>query len=217
MLLIAGYLGFGRGRLFLLDGWLGAINLNEQRQRIGFVTQSLVDSLLRDAPQITALQLVLTGVDGSLWPYRDYSAEQRERAYTLLAESGYAALADRPFKLLSTGQRQACLLARCVMGSAELIMLDEPCAGLDLAARERFLRQVGQLLAEQTIPNLLFVTHHPDEIPSQITHILLLRDGEIVAAGPKRSVMNDDLLTQTFGVPLKIEETKDRYWVRVII
>ncbi len=215
MMTLSGYLPFGRGRIFLLDGWIGKINLPAHRKRIGIVSQPLSEYIAEKVANCTALEVVLTGLFGSLRLVDAVSEAQRQQAQALLAELGCGGLADKPFKLLSTGQRQLCLLARSKMAQNELVLLDEPCAGLDLGARERFLSGLEGLLQDKTGPTILFITHHPEEIVAGITHVLFLRAGKMVAAGPKTEMMTSALLSQTFDLPLHVQANNGRYWVQV--
>jgi iron complex transport system ATP-binding protein len=211
---ISGYLPFSRGKIFLIDGWIGKINLPEQRKRIGIVSQSLTDYIAKNIPQITALELILSGLFGSLRLVDEVTEEQRQRARQILAELGHVELAMKPLSLLSTGERQTCMLGRSKMARSELVLLDEPCAGLDLGARERFLASVEAMIDSAHAPTLVFVTHHPEEIVSGISHVLLMRDGAVVAAGPKAEVMTSTLLSQTFDFPLRVMADNGRYWVQ---
>jgi len=211
---ISGYLPFGGGRIYLLDGWIGRINLIEQRKKIGVVSQSLSDYIANRVPFITPVELVLTGLFGALRLVDPVTADERDYARQILTELGCADLAMKPFSHLSTGERQRCMLARSKMAKNELILLDEPCAGLDLGARERFLASVKSLVTSDVAPNLVLITHHPEEIVADISHVLLLRAGEVVAAGPKAAVMTAEHLSRTFDLPLSVTTDNGRYWVR---
>ena len=211
---ISGYLPFSEGRIFLLDGWIGRINLVEQRKKIGVVSQLLSDHIARNVPFITPADLVLTGLFGSLRLVDPVTDAERARAFQILAEMGCADLASQPFRHLSTGERQRCMLARSRMARNELILLDEPCAGLDLGARERFLATVEALIKRDDAPNTIFITHHPEEIVAGISHVFLIRAGRVIAAGPKSEVMSADLLSQTFDLPLQVGSNHGRYWVQ---
>lgn len=211
---VAGYLPFGGGRIFLLDGWIGRVNLWEQRKKIGIVSQSLSEHMGKNVPALKAFEVVLTGLFGSLRLVDRVTDADREQALQILAELGHADIALRPFGLLSTGERQACMLGRSRMARNELVLLDEPCAGLDLGARERFLSGVERMLRAANCPTTVFITHHPEEIVSGISHVLLMRAGAVVAAGPKNEVMTPELLSQTFDLPLQVMANNGRYWVQ---
>jgi iron complex transport system ATP-binding protein len=214
MMAIAGYMPFGEGRIYLLDGWIGRIHLQEQRKRIGIVSQSLSEYMAENVSDIKTLDVVLTGLFGSLRLYDEVTAADRRRALDILTELGLEELADRPFQLLSTGQRQSCMLARSKMARNELVLLDEPCASLDFGARERFLLSLEVTIRSDDAPTALFITHHPEEIVPAISHVLLLREGTVVAAGPKAEVMTPDRLARTFDLPLQVTANNGRYWVQ---
>lgn len=211
---ISGYLPFGDGRIFLLDGWIGKINLPEQRKKIGVVSQSLSEHIAENVFNIKAIEVVLTGLFGALRLVEEVTAEERQQALEILTELGHAELAEKPFQLLSTGERQSCMLARSKMAQNELVLLDEPCAGLDFGARERFLLSLQAMIDSDDAPTTVFITHHPEEIVPGITHVLLLREGRVVAAGPKQEVMTSVHLTQTFDLSLRVATDNGRYWVR---
>lgn len=214
MMAISGYMPFGEGRIFLLDGWIGKIHLQEQRKRIGIVSQSLSEYIAENVYNIKAIDVVLTGLFGSLRLYDEVTGTERDSALEILDDLGLADLAHRPFQVLSTGQRQSCMLARSRMARNELVLLDEPCASLDFGARERFLMSLEAMIKREDAPTALFITHHPEEIVSAITHVLLLREGTLIAAGPKAEVMTAALLSQTFDLPLQITANNGRYWVQ---
>lgn len=211
---ISGYLPFGRGRIYLLDGWIGRINLPEQRKRIGIVSQSLSEHIARTTPQSSVIDVILTGLFASLRLVDEVTEEERERAMEILNQLGHGDLATTQFSLLATGERQACVLARSKMAQSELVLLDEACAGLDLGARERFLSSLDSMIKSADCPTTIFVTHHPEEIVSGITHVLLMHEGSVVAAGPKKEVLTSALLSQTFDFPLRVTADNGRYWVQ---
>ena len=216
LMAIAGYLPFGQGRLYLLDGWFGQINMREQRKRIGLVSQMLAEDIATKVFNITAEEGVLTGRCGALRLYDEITPALRAEARSLLAGLGRPELAPLPFKLLSTGQRQTVMLARTRMARSDLVLLDEPCAGLDMGARESFLLSLDALLASPDAPATIFITHHPDEIVPAISHVLLLSEGRAVASGPKDAVMTAPLLSETFGLPLQVAHDAGRFWVRAV-
>ena len=213
---ISGYLPFGGGRIYLLDGWIGRINLIEQRKKIGVVSQSLSEYIGSNVPTITPVELVLTGLFGTLRLVDPVTQAERDHALQILTDIGCGDLAEKRFSLLSTGERQRCMLARSQMAQNELVLLDEPCAGLDLGARERFLSSVNAIIKKDSAPNLMLITHHPEEIVSGISHVLLMRDGRVIAAGPKAEVMTAALLSQTFDLPLRVATDNGRYWVQAV-
>ena len=136
------------------------------------------------------------------------------RATDLLAALGAAHLADRRFGTLSEGERKRVQIARALMTDPEVLLLDEPAAGLDLGGREDLVRRLGALAADPEAPALVLVTHHVEEIPPGFTDVLLLRDGRIVAAGPLEITLTAENLSATFGLPLVVERHGRRWSAR---
>lgn len=136
------------------------------------------------------------------------------RARAMLARLGCAALAERPYGSLSAGERQRVQIARALMPDPELMLLDEPGAGLDLGGREALLRWLARLAADPDAPALVMVTHHVEDIPIGMTHGLLLRAGSVVAAGRLRHVLTTRRLSACFGLPLEVERRAGRYTAR---
>jgi len=165
-------------------------------------------------PAQPALDVVLTGRYAALetW-WHEYDDEDRARAAHLLADAGFGGdlFADRAFGLLSEGERQQVLLARALMGDPELILMDEPAAGLDLGARERLLARLAALAADPSVPPMILVTHHLEEIPPGITHAALLRSGLLIAAGPIDAVLTDRAVSDAFGVEVAVERRNGRW------
>jgi len=202
------------GVVELLGERLGRVDMRELRRRIAVVSASVARQL---RPGISALDVVLTGRTAALetW-WHEYSEEDREEAASLLDDAGFGgrAFAERPFGLLSEGERQQVLLARALMSRPELLLLDEPAAGLDLGARERLLARLSALAEDPSVPPLVFVTHHVEEIPPGITHAALLRDGAMVASGPIGEVLTGPSVTMAFGVEVTVEHRAGRYAAR---
>jgi len=194
-----------RGTVEILGERLGRIDMRELRRRITVVSASVARSL---RPAQPALDVVLTGRHAALesW-WHEYTDGDRSRAAALLDEAGFGGegFARRAFGLLSEGERQQVLLARALMADPELVLLDEPAAGLDLGARERLLARLAVLAADPAVPPMVLVTHHLEEIPPGITHAALLRGGRIVAAGPVGEVLTDGAVSHAFGVDVTVE------------
>src|SRR5439155_13355778 len=133
------------------------------------------------------------------------------RARRLLDDTGFGYAADREFGVLSEGERKQVLLARALMREPDLLLLDEPMAGLDLGGRERLIRTLDALAADPASPPTVFVTHHVEEIPASFNRVLLLRDGRVVAAGPTADVLTSAALSETFGLPLRLTSRDGRF------
>jgi iron complex transport system ATP-binding protein len=145
-----------------------------------------------------------------------YDELDHERADELLAQLRIDALADRTFGTLSEGERKRVQIARALMTDPELLLLDEPAAGLDLAGRETLVNTLGELAQDHYAPASVLVTHHVEEIPAGITHAMLLKDGKIVAAGPLRDTLTAENLTKTFDIELSLTEADGRWTARAV-
>ncbi|MGI8537899.1 MAG: ABC transporter ATP-binding protein [Mycobacteriales bacterium] len=201
-----------RGTVDLLGERFGATDLGELRTRVGLSSSSLAD---RVPPQEKALDVVITASYGVVgrWSER-YDDADVTRAQALLSRMGLRCFADRRFGTLSEGERKRVLLARALMTDPELLLLDEPAAGLDLGAREALLRLLTRLAEGEDSPPTVLVTHHVEEVPVGTTHALLLSRGRSVAAGPIRAVLTGPLLSRAFGLPLVVEERDARFTAR---
>jgi iron complex transport system ATP-binding protein len=212
--LATGHLHPTQGTVDVLGHRLGRVDVRRLRTRIGLVSGA-VTRLLR--PGLTAHEVVVTGRHAALEPWwHTYTPDDHQRADDLLAAGGLTTPEhqQRPFGVLSEGERQQVLLARAVMGHPELLVFDEPAAGLDLGARERLVTRLRQLATDPTSPPVVFVTHHVEEIPPGFTHLLLLRKGRAVAAGPLAETLTSDHLSEAFDLDVTIDEVDGRYRAR---
>ncbi len=203
-----------RGTVEILGETLGRVDMRELRRRITVVSASIGRTL---RPAQPALDVVLTGRHAALetW-WNEYTDADRDRAEGLLADAGFGGdpFAGRAFGLLSEGERQQVLLARALMGDPELILMDEPAAGLDLGAREGLLSRLATLAADPAVPPLVLVTHHLEELPPGITHAVLLRGGRLLVAGPVDEVLTDAAVSDAFGVAVTVERREGRWSAR---
>lgn len=200
------------GEVRLLGEAFGGTDLRELRKRIGWVSAPLRD---RVPSYATALETVLTGLDASIGMRKKRTRDEVARAEFMLHVVGCSDRARHEFGTLSQGEQQKVLIGRALMADPELLVLDEICAGLDLAARERFLALLGELAGQSDGPTLILVTHHVEEIMPSFTHALVLRDGAVVAQGPRNQVLTDAILSEALGLPLKLEDAGGRLWPRV--
>jgi iron complex transport system ATP-binding protein len=201
-----------RGSVELLGETFGQVDLAELRVRVGFSSAALGD---RVPGHERALDVVVTASYGVLGRWREsYDDPDLDRARDLLARVGLRAFADRRYGTLSEGERKRVLLARALMTDPELLLLDEPAAGLDLGAREALLRLLTRLAADPGSPPTVLVTHHPEEVPVGTTHALVLARGQVVAAGPAAEVITGPVLSRAFGLPLVVEARGGRYTAR---
>jgi iron complex transport system ATP-binding protein len=200
------------GRVEILGSRLGRVDVRTLRPRIALVSGSVTRQLRADLP---ARDVVVSGRHGALetW-WHAYSDEDWAHADRLLDEAGFAAIATRPFGVISEGERQHVLLARALMSHPELLLLDEPAAGLDLGARERLVSRLGALAADRRSPPMVLVTHHCEEIPRGFTHAGLVRQGRLVAAGPLEDVITSALVSTCFDIAVTVGQRDGRWWSR---
>ncbi len=201
-----------RGTVRVLGEQLGRVDVNELRTRIGLTTVALHD---RIPPDENVLDVVMTAAWGVVGRFREsYETPDTARAEALLHQIGASALAGRRYGTLSEGERKRVQIARALMTDPELLLLDEPAAGLDLGGREDLVRRLGDLAADPMAPALVLVTHHVEEIPPGFSHAMLLRQGEVVAQGPIEAVLTSANLSATFDVGLTVNRVDGRYSAR---
>ena len=198
----------------LLGEVLGTVDVFELRPRIGLTSAALAERIPRGERVHDVVVSASYAVVGR-WR-EEYDELDHERASALLAQLRIDRLANRTFGTLSEGERKRVQIARALMTDPELLLLDEPAAGLDLAGRESLVTTLGELAQDQYAPASVLVTHHVEEIPKGITHAMLLKAGEIVAAGPLRDTLTADNLTKTFEVELSLVEADGRWTARAL-
>ena len=197
------------GVVHVLGERLGRVNVFELRTRVGISSAGLG---LRVPDDEVVRDVVVSAGYGVLGRWREpYDEVDTGRADHLLETLGVRALAERTFGTLSEGERKRVMIARALMTDPELLLLDEPAAGLDLGGREDLLARLSELALDPNAPTTVLVTHHVEEIPRGYTHALLLREGAVVAAGLIDDVLSDDNLTATFGLPLGVRRRRGRY------
>ena len=201
-----------RGTATVLGETLGDVDVFELRPRIGLSSAALAERL---PPRETVRDIVLTASYAVVGRWRErYDDLDTSRADELLGALGVAHLAARRFGTLSEGERKRVQIARALMSDPELMLLDEPAAGLDLGGREDLVRRLGQIAADPSSPALVLVTHHVEEIPPGFTHVLLLRGGGVVAAGPLEATLTAANLSATFDLPLELSRSGLRWSAR---
>ncbi len=200
------------GTVDILGERLGRVDVRTLRPRIALVSGSVVRQL---RPDLSVREVVVTGRYAALEPWWNrYTDQDWARADQLLADAGVGAIAGRTFAVVSEGERQQALLARALMSSPELLLLDEPAAGLDLGARERLVLRLGALADDPAVPPVVLVTHHTEEIPPGFTHAALVRQGQLVAKGPLEEVLTAEGVSQCFGVRVQVGRDGSRWWSR---
>ena len=183
------------------------------KSRLGFVSSALGQFQSTLDKQIVE-DVVISGAFSSIGIYKEVSPEQRQKGMQLLSEFGLAYLEGHRFHTLSAGEQRRVLLARAVMANPDLLILDEPCSGLDLPAREQFLKTVEHMTSEEKKP-FIYVSHQIEEIIPSITHVAIIKDGLIVYKGRKQDILTDDVLTDVFGIDVSVVWEKNRPWVIV--
>ncbi|WP_295783166.1 ABC transporter ATP-binding protein [uncultured Microbacterium sp.] len=202
------------GAVTILGERLGRTDVFELRPRIGFASSAMAR---RVPPEETVLDVVLTAAFSVVGRWReDYDDIDERRALRVLAEWKLDHLADRTFGTLSDGEQKRVQIARAVMTDPELLLLDEPTASLDLGAREELLALLSGYAQAPTTPAMVMVTHHVEEIPVGFTHVLLLRDGEVVASGPLDDALTAENLSTTFGLEITLTREAGRYAARAV-
>lgn len=198
------------GRVSVLGGTLGKIDMPALRRSIGYV-----DSGSSPLGWLTAEEVVLTGIGATLRPlWGTYSEAERARAHALLRLLGCGELAERTISTCSQGERGRVRIARALVASPRLLLLDEPAVGLDLAAREALIAALDRLSEEQPDLTSVLVTHHLEEIPRTTTHAVLLGEGAVIAAGQIGEVLSGKHLSTCFGLPIECRYDGERWSAR---
>ena len=213
MHVLTGYMWPTSGSVDVLGMRLGQIDVRQLRRRVGLVDPAQrfgVDGTL------TAHQAVLTGHFATLALYDEVDDRQIEHADHLLAAVALEHRRDQPFRLLSTGEQRRCLLARALVHVPELLILDEPTAGLDVSGREHLLATIDQLRKRTHAPTIIMVTHHVEEISPAADQVLLLKDGRITACGTPRRVITPETLSDLFDTRVFVQKRSGRYWLEVL-
>ena len=209
---LMGYLPATRGEIELLGEKYGEGDWRAMRRRIGIVSSALSPML---AGNEVALKTVVSGKSAMLGYWGPLCDEDVERARAILRQVECSHIEERPWSVLSQGERQRVLIGRALMAAPPLLVLDEPCAGLDPAARERFLGFLERWGREPDAPTLVLVTHHVEEIMPLFTHVLVLKNGEVLAAGPKASVLDAETLSRAFDARATLGVEGGRYALRI--
>jgi len=207
---LTGYLTPSDGEIDVLGQRYGASNWPELRKQIGIVSSSVRQQMADAEP---ALLSVVSGKYAMIDYWGRVKAADRQEALEILRQIDSLYLAERPWRVLSQGERQRVLIGRALMAHPRLLILDEPCAGLDPVAREHFLQFIDRLAAHpigKTVPTLILVTHHVEEIVEGFSHVLALKAGRVLAAGKRQTVFNNRLLSEAFGEPVRLVRRNGR-------
>lgn len=209
--IINGYMFPSSGRVEVLGYVYGTVDLREVRKEIGYIGQSLLEKMSLSDP---VWEAVATGEYAYLRFYQEIPQDVIDKARRMLEQLDISHLWNRPVGVISQGERKKVMLARAMMSNPKLLILDEPCAGLDLYEREKLLQGID-VFAEQGV-QMVYVTHHMEEIIPVFTHVALIEEGRLAAAGPKREVLTAELLEQVYHVKVDVEWFAERPWTRVI-
>ena len=209
---LTGYLTPSAGDITLLGHRYGHTDWRQLRKRVGLVSSSVRQMMPESEP---ALETIVSGRNAMIDFWGRITKADRARALRILKQIECAHLADRPWGILSQGERQRVLIGRALMASPPLLILDEPCAGLDPVAREHFLQFLNRLGKQNRAPTLVLVTHHVEEITPVFTHALLLKAGRALAAGKKAEVLSSRFVSRTFDATLRLHANNGRYSLAV--
>lgn len=209
---LTGYLAPTAGTISVLGETYGHADWRELRTRIGLVSSSIRQLM---PPHENALNAVASGRRAMIGMWGKVGEADSRRAAEILREVEAEYLSERPWRFLSQGERQRVLIGRALMADPRLLVLDEPCAGLDPVAREHFLAFVERLLSRPNAPTLVLVTHHVEEIVAGFSHVLVLRAGKVLAAGFRESVLTSATLSRAFEAPVRLAADGGRYSLAV--
>ena len=209
---LTGYFMPTSGEISVLGRRFGETDWRELRKHIGLVSSS-VRQMMQDAEP--ALETIISGKYAMIDFWGRATAADRAAARRILKQIECTHLAERPWLVLSQGERQRVLIGRALMAKPRLLILDEPCAGLDPAAREHFLQFLQRIGQRPGAPTLVLVTHHVEEIMPVFSHVLILKDGRALATGAKTATLTGEILSQAFGERSKLKEDKNRYTLAI--
>jgi len=210
--LLAGYLWPTRGSVTVLGEEFGRTDVRELRKKIGWVGSFLEAQI---PSSMSPLDLIVSGKYASIGIFENPKEEDYHHGLDLARQLKCSEILDLPYGVLSQGEKQRLLIARGLIHKPQLLVLDEPCAGLDLVAREQLLDTLEHLGRSAGGPTMIFVTHHLQEIMPTFTHAFLLRQGSCLAMGQKREILRSELLSQAFGIQVQVTAEGKRYWSRI--
>ncbi|EHL72372.1 MULTISPECIES: ABC transporter ATP-binding protein [Bacillus] len=211
--IVCGYQYPTKGEVVVLGERFGETNIPELRKKIGIVSHSLsrFDNVLKNE---SVEEIVLSGKFASIGLYEQVSHEDLDQADAFMEQFRIGYLKGSAYQSLSQGEKMRVLIARAFMANPEILILDEPCSGLDIRAREELLNAVQETIIEKKL-HLFYVTHHIEEIIPTISHVLVLENGRVIAAGAKEDVLTDDVLSEAFSIPVRVHWEDERPWLTV--
>jgi iron complex transport system ATP-binding protein len=200
------------GTVTVLNQQMGKVDLSELRTRIGICAALISEDIPGDE---IVRDVVLTAAYAILGRWNEvYDLWDESRAVSLLTTFGVRELADRRYSTLSEGERKRVAIARALMADPELLLLDEPAAGLDLGGREDLLKRFANFAADATSPASILVTHHIEEVPQGTTHALVLKDGKVAVSGPISQVITSEHMSAIFETPIEVTFDGKRFFAR---
>jgi iron complex transport system ATP-binding protein len=209
---LTGYLPPTAGTIRVLGKTYGRSDWRELRKKVGLVSSS-VHQMMPEGE--TALAAVVSGKLAMIGHWGEVAKADHATAVKILARIEASALAERPWLHLSQGERQRVLIGRALMADPRLLILDEPCAGLDPVAREHFLQFLERLARSKSAPAMVLVTHHVEEITAAFSHFMVLKHGQVIAAGPRRDVLSSKTLSAAFDAQVRLTNRAGRYSLAV--
>ncbi|NIA06334.1 MAG: ATP-binding cassette domain-containing protein [Actinobacteria bacterium] len=210
--IISGYLWPSTGRVSVLGQAFGQTDLHRLRRRVGLASQATVSQI---SPFMRARDVIYTGLQGTLALTEPPADAACTRAEQFVDQFGLSRVIDSQFGQLSVGERQRVLISRALMNSPDLLILDEPAAGMDMAGREKLLTHIEQLAQGPASPTLLMVTHHISEITPSFAVILMIKAGSVLTFGPKTSTLTERNVSHLYDLPVKLHCSAGRYWPQI--
>lgn len=210
--MVASYLFPSTGEVTILGSRLGRVDSSEIKTRVGMTSASLL-SLIPEDEEVG--DIVLSSAYALFGRWREeYDPWDESRSSALLSALGVRELRERRFHSLSDGEKKRVMIARALMPDPELLLMDEPAAGLDLGGREDLLRRIAEFSADPIAPVTITVTHHLEEIPAGTTHVLVMKEGRSFAQGPIDQILTGEMLSHLYGIPLQLGINQGRYFAR---
>ena len=210
--IISGYLWPSTGRVTVLGQPFGQTDLHHLRSRVGLVSQATISQI---SSFMTAREVICTGLRGTLALTEPPTDATYTMADQFAEQFNLSRVIDSRFAQLSVGERQRVLISRALMNSPDLLILDEPAAGMDIAGREQLLVYIEQLAQRQDCPTILMVTHHISEITPAFAAVLMIKAGSVLAFGPKGSTLTESNVSRLYGLPVKLHTDAGRYWPQI--
>lgn len=210
--IICGYEWPTLGMVRVLGQRFGACDVGKLRKLIGWVSSAMCQQL---PGHDTAVQVVASGLEASIGLYRTFKPAELDKAQAALAHLGAESVAGQRYNTLSQGEQQKVLIARALVHDPKLLILDEPCIGLDPASRERFLQDLDAFAARSESPTMVLVTHHIEEIRPWVNDVMMLKNGKILAQGEPQETITGVKIGELFGCQCRVGKGENGYWLRM--